>query len=120
LIAGAIGFFGFRYFAGAGMAPMNMADATTYESGPFRVTVDINPEAPQVGNNQFMVEVADARGNPISGASIKAYGEMPAMGAMASMRAPADLDEVEPGLYAGPLNLEMRGEWPLSLYIQKD
>ncbi|MDT0617458.1 efflux RND transporter periplasmic adaptor subunit [Salinisphaera sp. P385] len=120
LIAGAVGFFGFRYVAGAGMAPMNMADATTYESGPFRVTVDINPEAPQVGDNQFMVKVADAQGNPITGASIKAYGEMPAMGAMASMRAPADLDEVEPGLYAGPLNLEMRGEWPLSLYIQKD
>lgn len=120
VIAGAIGFFGFRYFAGAGMAPMNMADATTYESGPFRVTVDINPEAPQVGDNQFMVKVADAQGSPITGASIKAYGEMPAMGAMASMRAPADLDEVEPGLYAGPLNLEMRGEWPLSLYIQKN
>jgi Cu(I)/Ag(I) efflux system membrane fusion protein len=120
LIAGAIGFFGFRYFAGAGMAPMNMADATTYESGPFRVTVDINPEAPQVGDNQFMVKVADAQGEPVTGASIKAYGEMAAMGAMASMRAPADLDEVQPGLYAGPLNLEMRGEWPLSLYIQKD
>lgn len=120
VIAGAIGFFGFRYFADAGMTSMNMADATTYESGPFRVTVDINPKAPQVGDNQFMVKVADTQREPVTGASIKAYGEMPAMGAMASMRAPADLDEVEPGLYAGPLNLEMRGEWPLSLYIQKD
>lgn len=120
VIAGAIGFFGLGYFAGTSIAPMDMANATTYESGPFRVTVNINPEAPQVGDNQFMVKVADAQGEPVTGASIKAYGEMPAMGAMASMRKPADLDEVEPGLYAGPLNLEMRGEWPLSLYIQKD
>ena len=123
LVAGAIGFFGYGYFASGDMGDMsngNLANAKTYRSGPFRVSVNINPTAPQVGNNQFTVQVDDASGNPVTGASIKAFGEMAAMSTMSAMRAPADLNEVEPGLYAGPLKLEMRGEWPLSLYIQKD
>ena len=90
-----------------------MNNATTYESGPFRVTISVNPSAPRVGKNQLTVKVADAQGDP-------AFGEMPAMGAMSAMRAPADLEEREPGMYAGPLALEMRGEWPLSLSIEKD
>ena len=94
-----------------------MNNATTYESGPFRVTISVNPSAPRVGKNQLTVKVADAQGDPVSGASIKAFGEMPAMGAMSAMRAPADLEEREPGMYAGPLALEMR---PLSLSIEKD
>ncbi len=102
------------------MSDMKLTDATTYKSGPFRVTVAINPTAPEVGKNQFTVKVADSSRNPVTGASIKAFGEMAAMATMAAMRAPADLEEVEPGLYAGPLKLEMRGEWPLSLYIKKE
>lgn len=121
LVSGAIGYFGVSWLTSDSMksdSEASIAGAITYESGPFRVTVGINPEAPRVGDNQFTVKVADKQGTPVTGASIKAYGEMPAMGAMAAMRAPADLDEVEPGLYSGPLNLEMRGEWPLSLFIQ--
>lgn len=104
---------------GDDMSRMNLSDAATYQSGPFRVTVAINPQAPEVGENRFTVMLADSDGEPVSGASINAFGEMPAMGAMPAMRAPADLEELSPGLYAGPLYLEMRGEWPLTLSIQK-
>lgn len=121
LVAAGLGVgIGFLRDKSGGGDSSTMNNATTYESGPFRVTISVNPSAPRVGKNQLTVKVADAQGDPVSGASIKAFGEMPAMGAMSAMRAPADLEEREPGMYAGPLALEMRGEWPLSLSIEKD
>ena len=104
--------------ADSGSAAMD--DAATYPSGPFRGAISINPTAPRVGKNQLRIGVSDTSGEPVRGASITAFGEMPAMGAMAAMRAPAELRETEPGLYTGPLALEMRGEWPLSISIRKD
>ncbi|RZO84309.1 MAG: efflux RND transporter periplasmic adaptor subunit [Oceanococcus sp.] len=104
----------------ANMDAASLADATTYTSGPFRVTIALNPSAPMVGENQLSIQLADQQGQAVTAARIQAYGEMPAMGAMSAMRAPADLQEVEPGLYSGPLELEMRGEWPLSVTIAKD
>lgn len=107
------------FFGDDDMTNMRLSEATTYQSGPFRVSVDINPAAPTVGDNHFAVMLTDASSNPVTGASIKAFGEMTAMATMPMMRALADLEEVKPGLYAGPLHLEMSGEWPLSLSIQK-
>lgn len=97
-----------------------MVSGETYRSGPFRVTIGLQSQTPQVGENRLSLRITDVKGEPVSGASIKAYGEMAAMGAMAAMRAPADLQETAPGLYEGPFNLEMRGEWPLSLRISKE
>lgn len=119
LVACAAAVLGYRHFAHPGMPASHLAHATTYTSGPFHVTVGINPEVPTVGDNQLTVKVADDNGDPVTGAAIKACGEMAAMGAMQAMRAPADLEEVAPGLYAGPLKLAMSGAWPLSLTIQK-
>jgi Cu(I)/Ag(I) efflux system membrane fusion protein len=94
-------------------------DAPVYQSGPYKVSVAVNPEAPTVGNNKLMVKVMDAQGNPVEDAQIEAFGQMPAMGAMPAMRAPAHLEPVAPGEYAGPMNLEMSGEWPLSVKVEK-
>jgi Cu(I)/Ag(I) efflux system membrane fusion protein len=96
-----------------------MDDAPVYRSGPFRVSVDVNPETPKVGENRLMVKVMDAEGRPISDAKIHAFGQMLAMGAMPAMRAPADLEQVAPGEYEGPFNLEMSGPWPLTVNIKK-
>jgi Cu(I)/Ag(I) efflux system membrane fusion protein len=94
-------------------------DAPVYQSGPYRVSVAVNPEAPTVGDNKLMVKVMDAQGNPVADAQIEAFGQMAAMGAMPAMRAPANLKQVAPGEYAGPMNLEMSGEWPLSVKVEK-
>jgi membrane fusion protein, copper/silver efflux system len=94
-------------------------DAPVYQSGPYKVSVAVNPEAPQVGENKLMVKVMDAQGNPVPDAQIQAFGQMPAMGAMGAMRAPANLKQVAPGEYAGPMHLEMSGEWPLSVSIKE-
>ncbi|MBA2492204.1 MAG: efflux RND transporter periplasmic adaptor subunit [Gammaproteobacteria bacterium] len=105
--------------SGSGMTSQAMDDAPVYQSGPYKVSVAVNPEAPQVGDNKLMIKVMDAQGNPVEDANIQAFGEMSAMGAMPAMRAPASVEQVAPGEYAGPMNIEMSGEWPLSISIEK-
>tara|TARA_R110002049_G_C9178700_1_gene563494 strand:- start:10465 stop:12453 length:1989 start_codon:yes stop_codon:yes gene_type:complete len=89
-----------------------------FTSGSFNVGIAVEPATPRVGDNQLIIEVADSEGAPLSDVTIKAYAEMPAMGAMPAMRAPAELKEIAPGRYEGEVNLEMRGEWPLTIQIQ--
>ncbi|MCO6442059.1 MAG: efflux RND transporter periplasmic adaptor subunit [Nitrococcus mobilis] len=90
-----------------------------YQSGPFRIGVDIQPAAPVVGENRLTVAITDRNGERISGAEIKAVAEMPAMGSMPAMRAPAEMREIEPGVYRGTFDLPMEGSWPLTLRIAK-
>jgi Cu(I)/Ag(I) efflux system membrane fusion protein len=90
-----------------------------YRSGPFRVDVAVRPAVPKVGENRLKVVLEDSGGDPISGAQIRAVAEMPAMGSMAAMRVPAEMQEIKPGLYQGILELPMEGSWPLTLGIKK-
>ncbi|MGB1581456.1 MAG: efflux RND transporter periplasmic adaptor subunit, partial [Nevskiales bacterium] len=97
-----------------------ISGAESYESGPFKVSISLSPQKPVVGNNQMLLRLSDADGNPVEDADIQAYGEMPAMGTMAAMRAPVSFKETGDGQYEGDFKLEMRGEWPLSLIIKAD
>ena len=99
--------------------PTMTDEAPVYQSGPYKVSVAVNPEVPTVGDNKLMVKVMDAQGNPVPDAQIEAFGQMGAMGAMPAMRAPANLEPVAPGEYAGPMNIAMSGEWPLSIKVEK-
>ncbi|MES1944512.1 RND family efflux transporter MFP subunit [Salinisphaera sp. PC39] len=105
---------------GGDAGSVSLAEAPTYQSGPFRLSVTVSPETPVVGENRLGVLLEDADGNPVSGARIKAVATMPAMGSMPAMHAPADLEETEPGRYTGPFELSMKGAWPLTLKIAKD
>lgn len=91
-----------------------------FEAGPFRLGLGLSPETPRVGDNVLTVALRDLRGQPVRGASIGALAEMPAMGAMPAMQAPADMREIEPGLYRGTFAPAMAGSWPLTLEIAKD
>ncbi|MGE0290538.1 MAG: efflux RND transporter periplasmic adaptor subunit [Bradyrhizobium sp.] len=104
---------------GAGQ-PANSADAgglPRYRAGGLIIGADIEPRIVRVGENRLILEVRDADGNPVSDIDVDAFAQMPAMGAMPAMRAPADLEQVEPGRFEGSLNLSMRGEWPLTIAI---
>ncbi|MBA3562591.1 MAG: efflux RND transporter periplasmic adaptor subunit, partial [Gammaproteobacteria bacterium] len=118
--------------AGAGLAWLLLAgspdaskevaagsDMPMYRAGPFHVGVEVDPASPEVGDNRLTVVVQDTGGEPVSDASIRAAAEMAAMGAMPAMRAPAELEEIAPGRYAGEFNLQMSGAWPLSVSIEK-
>ena len=81
-----------------------------YRAGELEIAVDIDPATAQVGDNKIMIEVRDSDGQPVQDIDIDAYAQMPAMGAMPAMRAPADLEKVGPGRYEGSMDLSMRGE----------
>lgn len=89
-----------------------------YRAGPFQLSIEIDPETPRVGDNRLTLMLLDNAGRPVSDATIKAVAEMPAMGAMSAMRAPADMAEIEPGVYRGTFEPSMDGSWPLTLQIK--
>ncbi|MCZ6619766.1 MAG: efflux RND transporter periplasmic adaptor subunit [Gammaproteobacteria bacterium] len=88
-----------------------------FNAGGFEIAIRTDPRTPIVGVNSLIIELRDTNGNPVIGAEIAAYAEMPAMGAMPAMRAPAGLKEVTPGRFEGEINMRMRGEWPLTVFI---
>lgn len=98
-------------------APEMVADATFYRSGPFKIGVGLSRLPPHVGKNRLTISVTTPAGEPVTGASVGAAAVM-TMAGMQPMRAPADLEEIAPGLYRGDLELPMAGAWPLSIRIK--
>ena len=94
-----------------------MSEADFTNAGPYQVAVSVTPSKPVVGANQLQILVRDNNGQPLSGAKVRAVGEMPAMGTMPAMYAPAEITEVAPGRYEGSFELTMAGEWPLAVDI---
>ncbi len=90
---------------------------TWFESGAFEIGVATIPGTPLVGENDLIVKVRLAGGKPASNVEVSAYAEMPSMGAMPAMRAPADLVETTSGQFEGAVELRMRGEWPLTVSV---
>ncbi len=88
-----------------------------YRAGDIEIAVDIDPKTARVGDNDLMVELRDKSGQPLDDVAVDAFAQMPAMGAMPAMRAPADLTRTGPGRFEGSMNLSMRGEWPLTIEI---
>jgi len=86
-------------------------------AGPFKVQVVINPEQPKVGNNHVQILLFNKDDEPVINAKIKAVAEMPAMGSMPTMYAPAEISNEKTGLYQGQFELPMMGAWPLTLNI---
>jgi Cu(I)/Ag(I) efflux system membrane fusion protein len=103
---------------GATGTAMGGSGMPRYRTGDLIVGIDLDPATARVGDNKIMVEVRDQAGNPVPGIEVDAYAQMQAMGAMAAMRAPARLKEMDPGRYEGTVNLSMRGEWPLTVEIE--
>lgn len=98
-------------------APDKIAVIPRFQVGSWQLTITTEPATPRVGRNALVIELSDAQHNPITGIDIEAYAEMPAMGAMPAMRAPAGLEETVAGRFEGEVNLRMRGEWPLTVLI---
>ncbi|MGH8176933.1 MAG: efflux RND transporter periplasmic adaptor subunit [Steroidobacter sp.] len=106
--------------SGAEQADGQRSDAggQEYTAEPYRFAVELKPTAPIVGENTLIVHLKDKNGEPLSDASIRAVAEMPAMGTMPAMRAPAEMRETSPGVYVGTFEPAMEGAWPLSLTLQ--
>lgn len=93
-------------------------DLAQFRAGDLRVGVAMEPQTPRVGDNTVLLEITRPDGTPIDDASVTAFAEMAAMGAMPAMRAPADLQATGPGRFRGTVSLSMRGDWPLTVSIE--
>lgn len=109
-------FYSLRPSEEGGIAPANSdSNMRWYKAGGLDVGIMLDPPTPRVGKNGLTIKLRDSDGNSISAPTMDAYAEMPAMGAMPAMRAPADMSEIAPGRYEGAIDLSMRGEWPLTI-----
>jgi Cu(I)/Ag(I) efflux system membrane fusion protein len=70
-----------------------------------------------VGKNQLTITVLDHQRQPVNDARLRAVAEMPAMGSMPTMQAPAEISEIGNGQYQGSFEPSMSGEWPLTIVI---
>ncbi|WP_341580883.1 efflux RND transporter periplasmic adaptor subunit [Marinobacter metalliresistant] len=124
LLVGIAGILGLQWLSGEDATTAAPAEgpplSASYRSGPFQLGIDIEPDTPRVGINDLTLALLDGSGERVSGAAIKAVAEMPAMGTMPAMQAPADMQEIEPGLYRGTFEPLMEGSWPLTLQISKE
>lgn len=89
-----------------------------YRTDDLEIAIDIDPRTARVGDNKIVIEIHDADDSLVPGIEVTAFAQMPAMGAMSAMRAPADLKETAPGRFEGSVNLSMRGEWPLTVTLK--
>ena len=112
---------GYFFMSGPDIPANTTAEAIEmpYAAGPFQLSVTTAPDRPVVGDNKLVIELRTADAQPVLGATITSAAEMPAMGAMPAMRAPAEMKEVAPGQYEGNLELAMGGAWALGIDIEK-
>ena len=120
LVVAAVGAVYLLISPGEGEAPAVAAinDMPRYRAGELEIAIGIDPGTARVGDNALMIELRDADGQPVDNVEVEAFAQMPAMGAMQAMRAPADLKPMGSGRFEGSMDLTMRGEWPLTVEIK--
>jgi len=92
-------------------------ESKAHYAGPFKVYVELDPEQAAIGDNTLKITLRDKDNKAVVDAQINAAAEMPAMGSMQAMLAPATMEHTGTGIYMGTFELPMNGAWPLSLEI---
>ncbi len=85
--------------------------------GDFVVSARIAPDPPATGDNQLIVQLKDAQGRPVDGASLDFVASMPAMGAMAEMRSGGKVQGRGSGVYDITYALPAQGDWTIALRV---
>ena len=91
--------------------------APSQNVGAYRISVATRPKQPTVGDNTLVIEVRDAAGKPLAGASVEATVTMPAMGAMPRMESRGTVKEAGRGRYEARYGLAMNGDWTVDLAV---
>jgi len=85
--------------------------------GDFVASARIVPDPPTTGDNQLIVQLKEAQGRPVDGASLDFVASMPAMGAMAEMRSGGKVQGRGSGVYDITYALPVQGDWTLALRV---
>lgn len=104
--------------------PPGAGAASAMNSPQGQVSLDYSstPATPKSGTNTFRVKLTGADGTPVTGAQVTVTFFMPAMPAMgmAAMRTVATLNEKGGGTYEGPGQVQMGGNWQVTVLATKN
>ena len=94
---------------------------STPSSSQLDIAFRITPDPPKTGDNQMEVVVKDAAGKPIDGADVSVQFFMPAMPTMnmPSMKNETKLAPAGGGLYRGPGQVMMAGQWQATVTVMR-
>lgn len=101
----------------AGCGGRGGANAQAQRIGAYQISVANRPARPIVGDNTLVIEIRDAAGTPVKGASTGVMITMPAMGAMPRMESRGVVKESGPGKYEARYGLAMNGDWTVELTV---
>jgi multidrug efflux pump subunit AcrA (membrane-fusion protein) len=93
------------------------SSAAHVAAGELSIDTAVQPDPPTVKGNRAHVQIRDASGKPVLGATVRLEFDMPAMGAMQAMHGGADASEQADGRYTIPFDLGMEGSWTISLKV---
>ena len=98
-------------------APSSGAAAAAQIDIAFRTT----PDPPRIGDNQMEVALKDASGTPLDGAEVSVQFFMPAMPTMnmPAMRNETKLAPAGGGVYRGPGQVMMAGQWQATVTVTR-
>lgn len=85
--------------------------------GDFLVSAHHIPDPPATGENHLVLDLKDAQGRPVDGASLDFLVAMPAMGAMPEMRSGGQVRARGQGVYDITYPLRMQGDWTISVRV---
>lgn len=98
------------------------ASAMNAPQGQVSLDYSSSPPTPKSGTNSFRVKLNAPDGAPVTGAQVTVtffMAAMPAMG-MAAMRTVATLNEKGAGIYEGPGQVQMGGNWQVTVLATKN
>jgi len=85
--------------------------------GDYIVVARAVPDPPTTGDNRLLLELKDAQGVPVEGATLDFLVSMPAMGAMPPMRSGGQVRRRDGGEYEVTYSLPMVGDWTIALRV---
>jgi Cu(I)/Ag(I) efflux system membrane fusion protein len=112
-----------------------MDESGVVHTGNFLVQVSLDPQPPQIGTNELVVQVADSDANAITNAQVRAVVQFQDSDVMQntdviqtddySMDGPPrtiaiDMQEIAPGKYSGTFELTTTGQWVLAVDVEKN
>jgi Cu(I)/Ag(I) efflux system membrane fusion protein len=89
------------------------------ESGSLVLEARVAPAEPRVGENEMEIVLRDAQGRPVDDAQVSAKVHMHAMGAMAAMGGPAEVEKMDEGRWRAGFGLEMGGTWLVEVQARR-
>jgi hypothetical protein len=86
-------------------------------SKPVNIKIETNPSPAIIGDTELVLNITDANGNPIEGATVDVSADHTDMSGMNMNGLATDQGG---GRYSIKANFSMSGNWKVTMYVRKD